>query len=135
MRRVRWKSKFATGNRPLDEHHKALVSILQEIDAALRAREHCQDMVDLYAMLTDLSAERLAKGESFEHGPGSDTAFQGLLDDSLPLDALNTPACRDCDICELTEERIRVWLGQGTELAHSSRAPGRAQEPNVAASH
>ncbi len=135
MRRLRWKGKFTTGNRRLDEHHKALVSVLQEIDAALRATEHCQDMEDLYATLTDISAERLAKGESFEHGPGSDSAFQDLLDDSLPLAALDTPACRDCDICELTGERMSAWLGQGAELTHSSLVPGRAQAPNAAANH
>ena len=52
MRRVRWKKGYATGNRHLDERNKALVGIIQEIDGALRAKEHCQDMEDLQATLT-----------------------------------------------------------------------------------
>ena len=57
MRRVRWKKGYATGNRQLDVRNKALEGIIQEIDGALRAKEHCQDMKDLQATLTDMTEE------------------------------------------------------------------------------
>ena len=135
MRRLRWKSKFATGNRRLDDHNKALVGVLLEIDAALRAKEHCQDMEDLYATLTDVSGERLAQGASFARCRASDTAIRELLNDNLPLAALNTPACRDCDICELTGERLSEWLDRGAELGPSSVVHDQARELTADAAH
>ena len=125
MRRVRWKKGYATGNRHLDERNKALVGIIQEIDGALRAKEHCQDMEDLQATLTDMTGERLAQGESAGYGRGSDEAIRALLHDSLPLAALDTPACRHCEVCDLTEERLDGWLSHDATLAtaaHSAKS-------------
>ena len=135
MRRVRWKSKYATGDRRLDEHHKALVGVLLEIDAELRAKEHCQDMEDLYGELTDMAGERLLDGISFQQSHGSDKAIRGLITDSLPLAALDTPACRDCSICDLTGERIREWLEKGAPLTRSSAVRGPAEGQTAEAAH
>ena len=120
MRRLRWKSKYATGNRRVDAHHKALVDVLLGIDAELRAKEHCQDMEDLYGELTQMAVDRLAHGGSSGAISSSDGAFRAVLNTSLPLAALDTPACRDCSICDLTEERLGEWLVQGAELGQSS---------------
>ncbi len=124
MRRVRWKSRYATGNHHLDERNKSLVGILLGIDGALKAKEHCQDMEDLQTTLTDMTGVRLAQGESAGDSRSSDEAIRDLLQDSLPLTALNTPACRHCEVCDLTEERIGGWLAQGAGLA--SAAEGRS---------
>ena len=126
MRRVRWKSKYTTGNRYLDERNKSLVGILQEIDGALKAKEHCQDMEELQAALTDRAGVRLTQGESVDDSRGSDEAIRDLLHDSLPLAALNTPACRRCEVCDMTEERIDGWLAQGTKLASAAQSPSAA---------
>ena len=135
MRRLRWKSKYATGNRRVDEHHKALVDMLLGIDAELRAKEHCQDMEDLYGELTQMAVDRLAHGGSSDANSSSDGAFQAVLSTSLPLAALDTPACRDCSICNLTEERLGEWLIQGTKLAPSSdrRSHGGHQHAGLSA--
>ncbi len=135
MRRVRWKSKYDTGDRRLDEHHKALVAALLHVDSLLRSKEHCQDMEDLYRELTDMAGERLRDRRSFRQGRGSDKAFQGLLTDGLPLAALDTPACRDCGICDLTGERIRAWLDEGAALAQPSVVPDAAEGHTASASH
>ncbi len=126
MRRVRWKSKYATGNHHVDERNKSLVAILLEIDGALKAKEHCQDMEDLQATLTDMAGVRLAQGESAGDGRGSDEAIRDLLQDSLPLTALNTPACRHCEVCDLTEERIGGWLAQEAKRASAAQGPTAA---------
>ena len=126
MRRVRWKSKYATGNHHVDERNKSLVAILLEIDGALKAKEHCQDMAELQAALTDMTGVRLAQGESVDDSRGSDEAIRDLLHDSLPLAALNTPACRHCEVCDLTEERMGGWLAQGAGLASAAQGPAAA---------
>ena len=122
MRRVRWKSKYLTGDRRADERNKRLVTILRELEGALRAKEHCQDMEDLYGALVEVTGNRLSGAAAGTSGVGSDDAVRDLIRSSLPLEALHTPACRDCDLCELTEERVTAWL----ELAKVSRQPDEA---------
>jgi len=113
VRRVRWKSKYLTGDRRADERNKRLVAILHELDEELRSKEHCQDMEELYGALAEVTGKRLSGAEGAPSGVGSDDAVRDLIRASLPLAALQTPACRDCDICDLTDEKVTAWLQQG----------------------
>jgi len=113
VRRVRWKSKYLTGDRRADERNKRLVAILNELDEALRGQEHCQDMEELYGVLAEMTAKRLSNAEVTPSGAGSDDAVRDLIRSSLPLEARQTPACRDCDICDLTDEKVTAWLEPG----------------------
>jgi len=122
VRRVRWKSKYLTGDRRADERNKRLVAILGELDEALRGKEHCQDMEELYAALAEVTGKRLSSAVA-PSGAGSDDAVRDLIRSSLPLAALHTPACRDCDICDLTDERVTAWL----EQAGVSRQPEQVE--------
>jgi predicted Zn-ribbon and HTH transcriptional regulator len=85
-------------------------------------KEHCQDMVELMEQLngqarrlfqTKAGSCRQAEGQIHHHT----TAISEILDRHLPLAALDTPACRDCAICDHTEEILREWLEQSNTPA------------------
>jgi hypothetical protein len=123
MRRLRWKKRYLTGDERVDARNRLLVDVLSETDAELRSTEHCQDMDDLYVDLVNIAERRLTTaGESENPGPGSDPRLHELLETSLPLEALDTPACRDCDACEHLGDRLTRWLGHGTDPQRSERS-------------
>ncbi len=120
MRRIRWKPKYLTGELSADERNKSLVAILNGLYEELRAKEHCQDMEELYGELAQLTDKRLASREAA--AAAADDTVRNLLRTSLPLEALGSPACRECDLCDVTEEQLTGWLRQNKEM----RRPGEA---------
>jgi hypothetical protein len=117
MSRLRWKSSYLTGEREVDEGNKALVGLLTDFDRVLKGKEHCQDMNELYADLTGVVEERLAAGARVAAAQaevaGSDGALRQLLKTRLPLPARITPACRECGLCDLLDEKVTEWLKRG----------------------
>jgi hypothetical protein len=117
MRHLRWKRNFLSGFAVLDHPKQALFEDLQTLQTEMQHKEHCQDMADL---MDELSAEAR---RLFEAKAGSCRQAEGLmhnhalaitrsLDNHLPLAALDTPACRDCAICDHTGEMLREWVEQ-----------------------
>lgn len=113
MRHLRWKRSHLTGSPPLDARNQGLVRLLGETADAMRAKERCQDMNDLYADLVDVVERRLVGGAEVAFGgaetPGSDAYLRSLLDSRWPLPAKDTPACRSCGICEDLKKRLASW--------------------------
>ncbi len=120
MRHLRWKRKYVTGNTRIDRRNKVLAHLLHTVDQEMRTKEHCQDMEELYQTLVKVAEERFSKGEAYVDSEGSDEAIRDLVRTSLPLNARDTPACRDCGICDLFQEGIMDWLQQ----ANVSVQPG-----------
>ena len=120
MRHLRWKRSHLTGSPGLDARNQGLVRLLGETAEAMRAKEHCQDMNDLYGHLTDVVERRLAGGPDVASGdaetPGSDAHLRSLLDIRWPLPAKDTPACRDCGICDELKERLESWTAHAPAL-------------------
>ena len=112
MRHLRWKSKYVTGNSQIDQQNKMLAKLLNAVDQACQSKEHCQDMEELYQTMVDVAEERFSQGEAYVDGRGSDEAIRDLVHARLPLSARDTPACRDCGICDLFKEGIMDWLQQ-----------------------
>lgn len=118
MRRLRWKRNHLTGIAWIDDGNQTLVRILMDIDSELRAKEHCQDMEDFYAMLVDSVQKRLVQKGSADEARGFDNELENLLATHLPLPARDTAACRDCGICESTQEWLSQWLDQSEKAFH-----------------
>ena len=112
MRHLRWKRKYVTGNIRIDRRNKVLANLLHTVDQEMRTKEHCQDMEELYQTLVKVAEERFSKGEAYIVSKGSDEAIRDLVRTSLPLNARDTPACRDCGICDLFKEGIMDWHQQ-----------------------
>ncbi len=117
MRHLRWKRNFVSGHSCLDRPKQTLYEDLHKLQTEMEHREHCQDMEDL---MGDLNAQAR---KLFELKAGSceqavrvineqATAIAQTLAQQLPLQALDTPACHDCSICDHTGELIGEWLEQ-----------------------
>jgi len=117
MSRLRWKSSYLTGRADVDERNKAVVALLTDLGLALKSKEHCQDMNELYADLVGVVAERLSGGAEAAAAQtevaGSDATIRHLVEKRLPLPARTTPACRECGLCDLLDEKVTEWLKRG----------------------
>ncbi len=121
MRHLRWKRNYLSGIGSLDRSKQALYEDLRVLQTEMEHKEHCQDMEDL---MIDLSGQARnlfeAKAASrkqaelvvYEHT----AAIAQTLDQCLPLAALDTPACRNCAICEHTGELVGNWLVQSASF-------------------
>jgi len=131
MRHLRWKRNYFSGFTSLDHPKQALYEDLQALQTEMEHKEHCQDMQDLMAELhgqaRSLFEEKAGNREQAEAVMYEHTAeIAQTLDQHLPLAALDTPACRDCAICEHTGELLGEWLEQ-------SASPPDEEEKDVAA--
>ena len=122
MRRLRRSSRNpSTGDPAIDGRHKALVGILGEMAAELQTTEHCQDMNDFYDDLVELTEQRLdsaARDEWVE--VDSDARFRDFLAERMPLPARDGPACKDCELCEVLDDRVHDWLGDAPTRSRRS---------------
>ncbi len=117
MRHLRWKRNFLSGVASLDRQKEALYEDLRELQTEMEHREHCQDMEDLMDDLNqqardlfEAKAGSHKQAESVAHAHSK--AIAQTLDQHLPLQALDTPACHDCAICKHTGELVGNWLEQ-----------------------
>jgi hypothetical protein len=114
MKRVRWKSRYASGDPAVDARNRQLVGLLETFGGELARKEHCQDMTELYADLAELAQGHLDAAPA-ELGRGDGHGFaqvRDVLRGRFPLAALSTPACKACGLCDLLEGQIRGWLGE-----------------------
>ncbi len=109
MRRIRWKSSWATGDREKDRRTRALVDLVSMLGGELGRREHCQDMTELCDRLGEAVWSYLEGVAAGSDSSGEE--IRRLLAERLPLAARSTPACRDCGLCDLLEDRVGSWLG------------------------
>ncbi len=100
MRRLRWKAAYATGDAGRDAAQRELVGRLNAFIDDARRVEHCQDLNDLLESLVSTSKGALSQGKD------ACTAVEGVLEASLPLAAKDTPACSQCGLCDVMEERL-----------------------------
>ncbi len=121
MRHLRWKRNYFSGISSLDYPKQALYEDLQKLQTEMEHKEHCQDMEDLMndlkgqaRSLFEEKAGNLEQAERVVHE--HTTIIAQTLNQHLPLAALETPACRDCAICEHTDELLRTWLMQSTSF-------------------
>jgi len=131
MRHLRWKRGYLTGFLGLDRAKQGLHETLQGLNQDLDRVEHCQDIVDL---LTELNGQ--ARG-LFEIAAGNEAEAGAVLRDHrreiaetlearLPLPALGTPACRDCDLCERAERLLVDRLGDAAPSRSERQAAAEA---------
>ena len=121
MKAIRWKKRYLTGDSKLDERNEALVTLLADLRDELSKKEHCQEINELTERLLDLTKQRLsqsAKGP--ESGAEYDAAILNLLKNDFQLASLSTPACRECGLCDLEEDRIANWLSQYSDKQNGS---------------
>lgn len=117
MRHLRWKKNYLSGFTSLDRPKKALYEDLQLLQTEMEHKEHCQDMEE---MMADLKAQarNLFEAQAGSREQAAEVmqvhlaAIAQTLDQHLPLTALDTPACRECAICEHTGELVGKWLVQ-----------------------
>ncbi|MCB1750982.1 MAG: hypothetical protein KDI74_04595 [Gammaproteobacteria bacterium] len=119
MKKIRWNKRYLTGDSGLDDRNLALVALLSSLQDELRSKEHCQEINELTARLTDLVQQRLS-GDP-RRSAESEATIRNLLQHEYPLAAVSTPACRKCGLCELEAERIAAWLSPESEKRQ--RAP------------
>jgi hypothetical protein len=111
MHRIRWKTKYATGDPFVDRLHRELVDLVGELAAELDREEHCQDMNDLLTDLVEATRAHLeGRTEGSNAGTGQLPAIFRLLAEGFPLATRSTPACRDCGLCDRVQQRLRAWL-------------------------
>lgn len=114
MRRLRWKKSYATHNPVVDERSRTLIGILNDMGDQLRAKEHCQDMNelhdDLQHLATDmLTAQKAANADLESASEASRHRFSEVRKERLPLPARDTPACRDCSLCDQLQDELGRW--------------------------
>lgn len=119
MRHLRWKRNYFSGITSLDHPKQALYEDLQELQVEMEHKEHCQDMEDLMdalkgraRILFEAKAGNREQAEGVVHEHTA--AIAQTLNQHLPLAALDTPACRDCAICDHTDELVQSWLEEST---------------------
>ncbi len=101
MKRLRWKSRYLSGNHSQDQENKQLTHCLNAFVDASRSREHCGDMEEVLSRLMEKADDSLSRKQ-----PGRAIAedFRETLHDKLPLAAYLSPACRRCGMCEAVAE-------------------------------
>ena len=115
MRHLRWKRKYLSGFSFFDLAKQVFYQELRQLDTKMEHREHCQDMEDL---MDDLKQQA---HNLFETKATNDIQARIMLSEQsaniaqtleqhLPLTALDTPACRDCALCEESKESVQDWL-------------------------
>lgn len=104
MKSLRWKRRYLTGDKLVDTRNRALLELVTELGAEMKSKEHCQDMNELYARLVDSAQARLETGGIDERD------LEQLLKEGFPLAARSTPACKECGLCDLMEERLGKWV-------------------------
>jgi DNA-binding transcriptional regulator YbjK len=117
MRYLRWKRNYFSGFIALDRPKQSLYEELQELQQEMEHKEHCQDMDDLMQELKQEARNLFeAKAASCSQAEALMTEHSAMIEHTLtrhlPLTALDTPACRDCDVCAHTDLRMHEWLMQ-----------------------
>jgi len=107
MRPLRWKGRYQTGDAEVDRRNRAFVDCLNRLIEAAGQREHCREMEDFIAGFS-AEAERALQGHAGTADLGAEFARRLLT--SLPLDPYGSPACRQCGLCDLAQERIAEHL-------------------------
>ncbi len=127
MRRIRWKTKYATGEPLVDRLHRDLVHLVGALVGELEQREHCQELNELVLELTERAQGRLERaGGVGETGPTDWSDLRQLLAVGFPLATRSSPACRDCGLCDRVKDQVEAWL------ANAQAADGRPRaEPKV----
>lgn len=116
MKPMRWKSKYLTGLPEIDQQHRALADILNEVAQASGTLEHCQDLNELHGRMIETVENSLSqpKPSSLTEAQAEMQQYRGeiqqLLATSLPLPAKSGSACRHCGLCDKLEERVNGWL-------------------------
>ena len=116
MKPIRWKSKYLTGLPDIDQRHRALTDILNDLAKESGKVEHCQDMNELHARLVETAEGSLShpKPSSSDEAQTEMQRYQGeirqLLKTSLPLPAKSGSACRHCGLCDQLDQRVTGWL-------------------------
>ena len=107
MRPLRWKIRYQTGDAETNRQKRAFFDCLNSLVTAAGQREHCQEMEDFLG-------RNLARAEQalLDPTPNPDLgpAFAQQLLGALPLSPYGSPACRECGLCALAQEKITDHL-------------------------
>lgn len=117
MRPMRWKKKYVTGNIQVDARQQQLMTLLNSIATEAEHTEHCQDLNELYAHLTERTeALLIEESQTPENVEQQLQNYEGevreILASELPLPAKQGAACRHCGVCDVLEREMKEWLAQ-----------------------
>ena len=119
MRPLRWKSRFQTGNTETDRQKRAFFDCLNSLITAAGHREHCQEMEDFLGRNLTQAEQALLQPATT---PDLGQAFARQLLASLPLRPYGSPACRQCGLCDLAQQKVAEHLQAPAECLLKHRA-------------
>jgi hemerythrin len=120
MRPMRWKKKYVTGVTQVDARQQQVVTLLNGIAVEAERTEHCQDLNELYAHLTErtealLIAETQSPTTVAQQLQQYEREVHDILATELPLPAKQGAACRHCGVCDVLEQEMRDWLAEDAQ--------------------
>lgn len=116
MRPLRWKSRYASGDRTLDQYHKKFMGCLNQLMEAAGRREHCQEMEQFLTGLgSELETYLQDRGEVTDNGLAE---FYPRIVASLPLAPYGSGACRKCGLCDVAQAKIAAHLQAPLDCLH-----------------
>lgn len=107
MRLLRWKRGYQTGDPQADRRGRAFVDCINSLIDAAGQREHCQEMEDFISRFST-EAERILQDHAMDVDLSAE--FGRRLREALPLGAYGSPACRQCGLCDLAQQKIAEHL-------------------------
>ena len=107
MRPIRWNSRYRSGDAETDRRNRAFVECLNSLIDAAGRREHCRELEDVISRLS-AEAEQVLQ----THPADSDlsAAWGSRLRAMLPLSPHGSPACHQCGLCDLAQQKIAEHL-------------------------
>lgn len=131
MQRIRWKSRYASGDPDVDRQARALVEGLNDFITEMTRLEHCRDITELHTRLGAAVADTLSQAagqDGTEVLANLHKQVNEIIAEGLPLPAKGTPACTNCGLCNLIDERMTDWLKNSTprstiQVTHKPGSP------------
>ena len=107
MHPLRWKSRYQTGDTETDRRNRKFVDCFNSLIKAAGKREHCQEMEELIDHFS-------AQAEQFLHNHPNDSdlgiALGRQLIAKLPLSVYGSTSCRECGLCDMSQQKIAEHL-------------------------
>jgi len=107
MRALRWKRQYLTGDAQADDRNRAVVACLNSLLDAARQHDHCREVEEVLDDITQQADQRLT-----EHDPQVDVVAEvrASVLRRLPLPPHGSPACRQCGVCDLAQQKVKARL-------------------------
>ncbi len=107
MQPLRWKSRYRSGDKLVDQDNKAVVECLNTLLDATKQRDHCSSVEELLDALSDNADSMLRSGKKTAAIKAS---LREQLLHALPLSNYGGQSCHACGICDLAKKQIEHHL-------------------------